>query len=1040
MSRLLDRPRLRRRQTSAQRSGSRRDLLDRRLLGFEPLERRWLLAVDLSLAGTQTLVAGTNINASSDQATQQQNMAIDINPINPLHVTGVSERNTPTTGTSLGLYHSVNGGLTWTTRFIDNSVDGLSATAIRFDPSVAYDATGKLYVAYGVNDLLSTGVTTLIVAVSTDDGATFSQISTVDTRTNLTGSLRGFRLATGPDGLGGQGAYVAYSEVQLGVLTGIEVAGSNNGFTSFVGPTVVSDSVFHALSSASPSVGPTGQLYVSWLDATSTTVFLDRDLDGMFIGGNTFGADITVVNNATPRPTLAGNFNLFTGLTVPASPNHGISSDPQLSADRSGKPATNGNLYISFVDLFSAPNSDADIYVARSINQGATWTFVPVGPTGSTNFMPSIDVDQASGSVNLLYYSTAGDTATGNDDVNVELSASIDGGLTYTGAQQLTSATSRASAIVGGNDFGDYNGLAVLDGTLQGLWADNRGLATDSEAFTASASYDSATNGNVLTVTGTAGDDAIVFRRSVINPAFIEVTLNGTLQYVGLLATLDSAIVNALAGNDTLTIDHANGLLNAPVTFNGGAAVGETNTVIVDDHTLTTGRDYKISPTTLFNCAPTAVPIVLYDNTVQQVQLDATQGADRFDVIPSTTATYTIHGNNPTSAGPGADFLSVEFAGTTGRKLTYDPTTGNGNWMFTSHMPIIFTGIEKLNYFPILVYAAEAAAQGRPTVKVVDAETGTLITSFQAYESTYRGGVRVAVGDINGDGIPEIITAPGRNHTPLVEVWSIVNATAVTPPTAPIESLLAYNAPFRGGVNLAVGDVNGDGLNDLITAPDRGKVVIHTYLNQSATAPTMPFDNNHLNVFVAFGVNFQGGATVAAGDVLGDARAEIIVGSGPGMRDVVRIFDGATTGPLNAQASFLAGFFPFPIGNRGGVNVAVGNLDADAKLEIIAGANVGGQSRVSTFDTANLNVPTQQFFAVYTGSGFNAPVRVAAVDSNGDGLSDIFAAQGFDGKSQTLRRSPPLGSFVDFLMENDPEFRNGFFIAADASAIAPFLC
>ncbi len=85
-------------------------------------------------------------------------------------------------------------------------------------------------------------------------------------------------------------------------------------------------------------------------------------------------------------------------------------------------------------------------------------------------------------------------------------------------------------------------------------------------------------------------------------------------------------------------------------------------------------------------------------------------------------------------------------------------------------------------------------------------------------------------------------------------------------------------------------------------------------------------------------------------------------------------------------------------------------------------------------------VPTQQFFAVFTGSGFNAPVRVAAVDSNGDGLSDIFAAQGFDGKSQKLRRSPPLGAFVDFLMENDPEFHNGFFIAADINGVPPFLC
>jgi hypothetical protein len=202
----------------------------------------------------------------------------------------------------------------------------------------------------------------------------------------------------------------------------------------------------------------------------------------------------------------------------------------------------------------------------------------------------------------------------------------------------------------------------------------------------------------------------------------------------------------------------------------------------------------------------------------------------------------------------------------------------------------------------------------------------------------------------------------------------------------------------------------------------------------------VPFSNNHLNVFRAYGKNFLGGANVAVGDVLGDGRAEILVGSGPGMRSVVRIYDGNTSGPLNVQAPFLAGFFPFPVGYRGGAWVAVGNLDLDAKLEIIVGAGVGGQARISTFDTTNLNVPTQQFFAVFTGSGFNAPVHVAVTDSNGDGLSDIFAAQGLDGKSQKIRQAPPLGAFVDLLMDSDAEFRNGFYIGADINSIAPFLC
>ena len=148
---------------------------------FERLEVRQLLTANLTLAGTQTVVHNANIDASNDHATQQQNLAIDINPTNPLHVAGVSEQNNPTTGTSLGLYRSSDGGLTWTTTTIDDAVDGLGTSVTRSDPSLAYDADGNLYVAYVVFDS-STTTSTVIVATSTNDGASFAHVVTVDIR------------------------------------------------------------------------------------------------------------------------------------------------------------------------------------------------------------------------------------------------------------------------------------------------------------------------------------------------------------------------------------------------------------------------------------------------------------------------------------------------------------------------------------------------------------------------------------------------------------------------------------------------------------------------------------------------------------------------------------------------------------------------------------------------------------------------------------------------------------------------------------------
>ncbi len=938
-----------------------------RILGFEPLEDRHLLSATLTLSGTQSVVGNTNIDASNDHATQQQNMRIDINPTNPLHLAAISERNAPTTGTSLGLCRSSDGGRTWTTTTIDNTIDGLSATATRFDPSLAYDSNGNLYVGYGVNDGTTT---TLIVATSTNDGVSFTHVVTVDSAA-VFGAVSRFSLATGPDGSGIAGheaVYVAYNKT--GLLTDqIEVAGSHDGGATFTSPVAVNDDSSHNVFIGDPSVGPAGQLYVSWFDITDGAIRIDRDLDGLFNGGSMFGSDITVVNNSTARPApLSGNIALFFDQIVPAQPNHGINSLPEMAVDRSGL-STNGNVYISFVDLYSGPDNDTDVYVARSTNQGTSWAILPMAHSGATEFMPSISVDQSSGSVNVMYNSTLGEAS--KIDSNVEIATSIDAGTTFVIDQALSSATSQGASVVGGNDLGDYNGLAVFDGTIQAIWADNRGPTIELEAFTASGSFSSATNANVLTsngdASGSATDDQFVISLSAANPAFLQVTLNGQLIYAGLIATLDGSNVNGLAGSDKLTIDNSYGVVNLPIVYDGGTSpsdddklaltgnpgtpiaretylVGTTlgtgtwvldpdgsmgagasgtksgdecivtfsnlepvdsdvpatifdvimnaanndatisdggllngaNSLLVTDNnstfesfrfankttvrimggsgadrieagTFTTASaglaeldlyghvapdvlgqpaddnatdtlnilrdpagltvqlfgqggddsftvgngdltqllssvnviggdgsrdalgvsdfnrssavDYYVDPTTFAICMdPNPMDVLVhFDGTLEFAYLIGTQGANQFDVTPSSSTVININGENPTTA-PG-DFLSVRFAGVTNPQLIN--SAGNGLWTFGNRQPVVFENIERFNYFPILVYAADAARNGKPTVKVFDADTKTLVTSFTAYEANYTGGVRVAVGDINGDGIPEIVTAPG---------------------------------------------------------------------------------------------------------------------------------------------------------------------------------------------------------------------------------------------------------------------------------------
>ena len=180
-------------------------------------------------------------------------------------------------------------------------------------------------------------------------------------------------------------------------------------------------------------------------------------------------------------------------------------------------------------------------------------------------------------------------------------------------------------------------------------------------------------------------------------------------------------------GNDNFIV--GNGDLS-PILASVAAVGGDgTDGITVDDSGRNVPINYLIDPgqiTIRTSLAPPAdFQITHFDGTMENVQLDGTQAPNQFDVVPSIFAVYFVNGHLPTSAGPGADILVLHTAGTTGRVLTYNPVTGNGNWMFAPPTKTVnFTSIEQLKLAPMLVYSADAAKNGKPTVKVVDADTG----------------------------------------------------------------------------------------------------------------------------------------------------------------------------------------------------------------------------------------------------------------------------------------------------------------------------
>ncbi|OWK39222.1 TIGR03118 family protein [Fimbriiglobus ruber] len=302
---------------------------------------------------------------------------------------------------------------------------------------------------------------------------------------------------------------------------------------------------------------------------------------------------------------------------------------------------------------------------------------------------------------------------------------------------------------------------------------------------------------------------------------------------------------------------------------------------------------------------------------------------------------------------------------------------------------------------------------------------GNPITAFPGF----AGEVRSVEADVNGDGIADTILVTGPGTSVRFAIINGKDGSVLVPPTDP------FGGDFTGGAFVAAGDITGSGKADWVITPDQGggpRVVVDGLSDSGTPVPLADF-------FGIADTSFRGGARATLGDVNGDGTEDLVVAAGFGGGPRVAIFDGKSV--LAGSPNRLVGdFFAFPGADatnlRNGVFVTAGDFSGSGFADLAFGGGPGGAPRVMVLSGESISEgqvaatqadPIANFFAF--DSSTRSGVQLATKKVTGSTASDLVAATGpgatptvtvFPGSS--LTSANPTGSSISpFGSSNDTD-------------------
>jgi FG-GAP-like repeat/FG-GAP repeat len=280
---------------------------------------------------------------------------------------------------------------------------------------------------------------------------------------------------------------------------------------------------------------------------------------------------------------------------------------------------------------------------------------------------------------------------------------------------------------------------------------------------------------------------------------------------------------------------------------------------------------------------------------------------------------------------------------------------------------------------PVGTTVADLNHDGKLDVVVADTVSGTVSVLLGNGDGTLRPQVSyatgmapssVAVGDVNGDGAPDLAVA---NRGPSENVAVLLGHGDGT--FGPAAGYAAGSYPAA----VAMADLNGDRRIDLVVANDGSDGVGVLAGNGDGTFQTQ----------VVSAPMILSPAVMALADFNDDGKTDLAVGGGPD--------DGVTVLPGNGDGTFGPGNSYFGYNAAGGL--AAADLNGDGKVDLVL-ANPTADKVIAGLGAGD---GTFSYMAA-VGYAFDAtPTSVAVGDVNGDGAPDLVIGTGVnaDGSDST---------------------------------------